>query len=100
MLLLKATQADATERRSQLCVIEPFACASRTFSGEPVVEKAIGLCFHAIWEAMPGRERDSLEPFRHACLHILVLRFLDDGTHAIDGEEGIIFSRCEQKGTR
>ena len=72
---------------------------SGTRSPEPVVEKAIGLCFHVIRETMSSREHDSPEPFRHAFLCVVVLRFLDNGTHSIDGEEGICFSRREQKGT-
>ena len=78
-------------------VIKPVARASGTFSCEPVVEKAIGCCFHVIREAMPGREQDGPEPFRHAFLRIGDLRFLDDGTHTIDGEERINLSRRQSK---
>jgi hypothetical protein len=67
---------------------------------EPSVEKAIGFSFHVIREAMPSREKDGPKPFRHAFLHIMVLGFLYQGPYSIDGEEGISFSRRQQKGTR
>ena len=72
---------------------------SRMLSLEPVVEKAIGFCFHVIREAMPSREKDGPKPFTHSFLRIVVLRFLQQRPHSIDGEEGISFSRRQQKGT-
>ena len=67
---------------------------------EPVVEKAIGFCFHVIREAMLSREKDGPKPFRHSFLGIVVPHFLHQGPYSIDGEEGISFSRRQQKGTR
>ena len=74
--------------------------ASGMFSREPVVEKVIRFSFHVIREAMPGRGEDGLKAFGHSYLGIVLLRFLDDGTHSIDGEEGIRLSCRQQKGTR
>jgi hypothetical protein len=65
-----------------------------------VIEKAIGCCFHIIREAMPGREKNGPESFLHTFLYLMMSRFLDDGTHPIDGEERVSFSRRQQKGTR
>src|SRR5260221_14075988 len=77
-------------------------CASqetgRTLSLEPAVEKGIRFSLHFIREAMPRREKNGLEPFRHSFLGIVVLRFRHQGTHSIDGEEGVGFSRRQQKG--
>jgi len=95
-------ESDASRpRRAMRPALSHRASQKRTGrSLEPAIEKAVGFCFHVIREAMPSREKDGLEPFRHSFLALVPLRFLHQATHSIDGEEGISFSRRQQRGTR